>query len=121
MIWNSVCLCDMQRKKARKGMFTVYGGGSPSPSISLSLSKLSWLVAIDGSELDLTNCGKFPNDNDVGGPGLISKSDSGLDAYDKRDEDIGNKKSSDNDSAGWFLDRYEVLVCVWGGLKAGTQ
>lgn len=35
---------------------------------------------MDGSELDLTNCGKFPNDNDVDGPGLNSKSDSGLEA-----------------------------------------
>lgn len=59
-------------------MLTVYGG-SPSPS-SLSRSKLSWLVAIDGSELDLTNCGKLPNDSDDDGPGLNSRSDSGLEA-----------------------------------------
>lgn len=79
---------------------TVYGGGSPSPTVSLSLSKLSWLVAIDGSELDLTNCGKLPRDNDVDGPGLNSKSDSGLDAYDKREVVIGKRKSSDRDSIG---------------------
>lgn len=87
---------------------TVYGGGIPSPIFnSLSRSKLSWFVAIDGSEHDLTNCGKFPNDNDADGPGLNSRSDSGLEAYDKRDVVIGNKKSSDNDSTGFsFL--YEV-------------
>lgn len=55
---------------------------------------------MDGSELDLTNCGKLPNDNDDDGPGLISKSDSGLDAYESRDVVMGNRKSSDNDSMG---------------------
>lgn len=46
------------------------------------LSKASWLVAIDGSELLFTNCGKLPRDkcNDAEGPGLSSKSDSGLEA-----------------------------------------
>lgn len=64
-------------------------------------------MAIDGSELDLTNCGKLPRDNDVDGPGLNSKSDSGLDAYDKRLEVIGNRKSSDKDSTGFiFLIKY---------------
>lgn len=58
-------------------------------------------MAIDGSELDFTNCGKLPKDNDVDGPGLNSKSDSGLDAYDKRFEVIGNRKSSDKDSTGF--------------------
>ena len=33
-------------------------------------------------------------------------SDSGLDAYDKRDVVIGNRKSSDKDSRGYFLDRF---------------
>lgn len=79
---------------------TVYGGGNPSPSMCLSLSKMSWLVAIDGSEFDLTNCGKLPKGSDVDGPGLNSKSDSGLDAYDKRDVVIGNRKSSERDSIG---------------------
>lgn len=82
---------------------TVYGGGSPSPIMSLSLSKLSWLVAIDGSELALTNCGKLPSDNDADGPGLSSKSDSGLDAYESRDVVMGNRKSSERDSTGWGL------------------
>lgn len=60
---------------------TVYGGGIPSIiSSSRSRSKLSWFVAIDGSELDFTSCGKFPSESDVGGPGLSSKSDSGLEA-----------------------------------------
>lgn len=82
-------------------MLTVYGGGIPIPSPkSLSLSKLSWLVAIDGSELALTNAGKLPNDNDPDGPELISRSDSGLDAYDRRDVFMGNRKSSDKDSIG---------------------
>lgn len=80
----------------------MYGGGIPSPK-SLSLSKLSWLVAIDGSELAFTNAGKLPNDKDPDGPGLNSKSDSGLDAYDRRDVFIGNRKSSDKDSTGWIL------------------
>lgn len=73
-----------ERKTKNKALkLTVYGGGiNPSPILfnSISLSKLSWLVAMDGSELDFTNCGKFPNDNDVDGPGLNSKSDSGLEA-----------------------------------------
>lgn len=77
--------------------------------MSLSLSKLSWLVAIDGSELALTNCGKLPSDNDADGPGLSSKSDSGLDAYDKRDVVMGNRKSSERDSTGWGSVR---LFCV---------
>lgn len=81
----------------------MYGGGKPSPS-SRSRSRLSWLVAIDGSELDLTNCGKFPSDNEVDGPGLKSKSDSGLEAYERRDVVfIGNRKSSDRDSTGCWL------------------
>lgn len=84
------------------GPLTVYGGGSPSPIMSLSLSKLSWLVAIDGSELALTNCGKLPSDNDADGPGLSSKSDSGLDAYDKRDVVMGKRKSSERDSTGCY-------------------
>lgn len=94
---------------------TVYGGGNPSPIMSLSLSKLSWLVAIDGSELDLTNCGKLPRDNDVDGPGLNSKSDSGLDAYDKRLEVMGNRKSSDKDSTGfiWFYFYLKHFAIVW--------
>lgn len=82
---------------------TVYGGGiNPSPKlfISMSRSKFSWLVAIDGSELALTNCGKLPIDNELVGPELISRSDSGLDAYDKRDVFIGNRKSSERDSSG---------------------
>lgn len=70
-----------------------------SPS-SRSRSKLSWLVAIDGSEFDFTNFGKFPSDNEADGPGLSSKSDSGLEAYDKRDVVIGKRKSSDKDSTG---------------------
>lgn len=57
-------------------------------------------MAIDGSELDLTNCGRFPRDNEADGPGLISKSDSGLEAYDRRDVFMGNRKSSESDSAG---------------------
>lgn len=77
----------------------MYGGGIESPN-SRSLSRLSWLVAIDGSELDLTNCGKLPKDSDVEGPGDSSKSDSGLEAYDSREVFMGNKKSSDNDSTG---------------------
>lgn len=82
---------------------TVYGGGiNPSPKLlsSISRSKFSWLVAIDGSELAFTSCGKLPIDNEFGGPELISRSDSGLDAYDKRDVFIGNRKSSDRDSSG---------------------
>lgn len=67
----------------------------------LSLSMLSWLVAIEGSELDLTNCGRLPRDRDVDGPGLNSRSDSGLDAYDRREVVMGNRKSSDNDSTGY--------------------
>lgn len=87
-------------------ILTVYGGGiNPSPMLfnSRSRSKLSWLVAMDGSELAFTNCCKLPNDNDVDGPGLNSRSDSGLEAYDRRDVVIGNRKSSDNDSTGWFF------------------
>lgn len=82
--------------------------------MSLSLSKLSWLVAIDGSELALTNCGKLPSDNDADGPGLSSKSDSGLDAYDKRDVVMGNRKSSERDSTGWGSVRFGSvrLFCV---------
>lgn len=97
------------------GPLTVYGGGSPSPIMSLSLSKLSWLVAIDGSELALTNCGKLPSDNDADGPGLSSKSDSGLDAYDKRDVVMGNRKSSERDSTGWGL-----LILFFCLLNVGT-
>lgn len=87
--------------KFYKTCLTVYGGGIPSP-ISLSLSKLSWLVAIDGSELAFTNAGKLPNDSDPDGPGLSSKSDSGLDAYERRDVFIGNRKSSERDSTGFY-------------------
>lgn len=63
------------------GELTVYGGGIPSTISSRSRSRLSF-VAIDGSELDLTNCGKLPSDSDVddGPGGPRSKSDSGLDA-----------------------------------------
>lgn len=68
---------------------------------SLSFSMMSWLVAIDGSEQDFTSCGKLPKDNEVDGPGLISRSDSGLDAYDNREVVfIGNRNSSDNVSEG---------------------
>jgi hypothetical protein len=59
---------------------TVYGGGIPSTISSRSRSKLSWFVAIDGSELDFTSCGKLPRESDADGPGLSSKSDSGLEA-----------------------------------------
>lgn len=83
----------------------MYGGGIiPSPIISLSLSKLSWLVAIDGSELAFTKAGKLPNDSDPDGPGLSSKSDSGLDAYERRDVFMGKRKSSERDSTGWGWD-----------------
>lgn len=58
-------------------------------------------MAIDGSELALTNCGKLPSDNDADGPGLSSKSDSGLDAYESREVVMGNRKSSERDSTGW--------------------
>lgn len=60
---------------------TVYGGGIPSTISSRSRSILSF-VAIDGSELDLTSCGKLPSDSDVddGPGGPRSKSDSGLEA-----------------------------------------
>lgn len=102
---NMLCGRDESSRTGCYGLvccpLTVYGGGSPSPIMSLSLSKLSWLVAIDGSELALTNCGKLPSDNDADGPGLSSKSDSGLDAYDKRDVVMGNRKSSERDSTGW--------------------
>lgn len=55
-----------------------------------------------GSELAFVN---RPGLDDVrpgefGGPGLCSKSLSGELAYDKRSDDIGNRKSSDNDSSG---------------------
>lgn len=83
---------------------TVYGGGInpiPSPN-SRSLSKLSWLVAIDGSELAFTNAGKLPNDSELDGPGPISRSLSGLDAYDRREVFMGKRKSSDKDSTGYF-------------------
>lgn len=97
-------------------LLTVYGGGiSPSPKLfsSTSRSKLSWLVAIDGSELAFTSCGKLPIDNELDGPVLISRSDSGLDAYDKRDVVIGNKKSSDRDSSGyWVRLSYMDELCV---------
>lgn len=85
-------------------MLTVYGGGInpiPSPN-SRSLSKLSWLVAIDGSELAFTNAGKLPNDSELDGPGPISRSLSGLDAYDRREVFMGKRKSSDKDSTGYF-------------------
>lgn len=56
---------------------------------------------MDGSEQDFTNCGRLPRDNEVEGPGLISKSDSGLDAYDRRDVVfIGKRNSSDSVSEG---------------------
>lgn len=42
-------------------------------------------------------------DNELLGPVLISRSDSGLDAYDKRDVFIGNRKSSDKDSSGYLV------------------
>lgn len=58
---------------------------------------------MDGSELAFTSCGKLPIDNELLGPELISRSDSGLDAYDKRDVFIGNRKSSDRDSSGYFI------------------
>ena len=61
-------------------ILTVYGGGIPSTISSRSWSKLSWFVAIDGSELDFTSCGKWPSESDADGPGLSSKSDSGLEA-----------------------------------------
>lgn len=54
---------------------------------------LSCVVAIDGSDEDLTSLGA--------GGGLTSRSLSGLDAYDKRFsvlDDIENRKSSDNGS-----------------------
>jgi len=66
-------------------------------------------VAIDGSELALTNCGKLPSDNDADGPGLSSKSDSGLDAYESRDVVMGNRKSSERDSTGWGLGFFGIL------------
>lgn len=65
---------------SRLASLTVYGGGIPSTISSRSWSKLSWFVAIEGSELDFTSCGKLPSDSDADGPGLNSKSDSGLDA-----------------------------------------
>lgn len=40
------------------------------------------------------------NPGDTGGPGLCSRSLSGELAYDKRSDDMGNRKSSDNDSSG---------------------
>lgn len=61
-------------------------------------------MAIEGSELDLTSCGRLPSDSDADGPGLSSKSDSGLEAYDRRDVFMGNKKSSESDSAGYPRD-----------------
>lgn len=74
---------------------TVYGGGTASPMwfISSSRSMLSCVVAIEGSEEDLTSLGA--------GGGLTSKSLSGLEAYDSLFsvlDDIENKKSSDNGS-----------------------
>lgn len=81
--------------------------------MSLSLSKLSWLVAIDGSELALTNCGKLPSDNDADGPGLSSKSDSGLDAYDKRDVVMGKRKSSERDSTGCYGFVWLIVCLLW--------
>lgn len=56
---------------------------------------------MEGSELDFTSCGRFPSESDAEGPGLSSKSLSGLEAYDRRDVFIGNRKSSPNDSAGF--------------------
>lgn len=37
---------------------------------------------------------------ETGGPGLCSRSLSGELAYDRRNDDMGNRKSSDNDSSG---------------------
>lgn len=58
-------------------------------------------MAIDGSELDFTSCGKLPSESEADGPGLSSRSDSGLEAYDRREVVIGNRKSSDKDSTGY--------------------
>lgn len=58
-----------------------------------------------GSELAFVNLPAFPlpepeRPGDTGGPGLCSRSLSGELAYDNRSEDMGNRKSSDNDSSG---------------------
>lgn len=72
-------------------------------------------MAIDGSELDLTSCGRLPRDSDADGPGLSSKSDSGLEAYDRRDVFMGNRKSSDKDSAGCVM-----MMMMWQAGDGGT-
>lgn len=40
------------------------------------------------------------NPGETGGPGLCSRSLSGELAYERRNDDMGNRKSSDNDSSG---------------------
>lgn len=56
---------------------------------------------MDGSEQDFTSWGKLPSDKEVEGPGLISRSDSGLDAYESREVVfIGKRNSSDKVSEG---------------------
>lgn len=60
--------------------------------------------------------------NETGGPGLCSRSDSGELAYDNRKDDMGKRKSSDNDSSGYnrskrmirmmFVRRYITNVSV---------
>lgn len=40
------------------------------------------------------------NPGETGGPGLCSRSLSGELAYESRSDDMGNRKSSDNDSSG---------------------
>lgn len=57
-----------------------------------------------GSELAFVNLPAvvpFPDSpGEVGGPGLCSRSLSGELAYESRRDDMGNRKSSDNDSSG---------------------
>lgn len=53
-----------------------------------------------GSELALVSRPAVGEFDETGGPGLCSRSLSGLLAYDSRREDMGNRKSSESDSSG---------------------